>query len=117
MLVELLLPNPKGQFYPGTYTEAHIAVPTAPDILVVPESAILFRSQGLQVGLVDARDRVHLRDVKLGHNLGATVEVTSGLEPGDHLIANPSDGLLEGQAVHVVSAPTANTNDEAENGR
>ena len=117
VLVELLLPNPDGRFYPGTYTEAHFSVPTDPDVFVVPEQAILFRSQGLQVCLVDAHDKVHLRDVKVGHNLGATVQVTSGLEAGDRLIANPSDGLLEGQAVHVVSAPKANTNDEAENGR
>ncbi len=114
VLVELLLPNPKGQFYPGTYTEAHFAVPTDPDVFVIPEQAILFRSQGLQVCLVDANDKVHLRDVKVGHNLGATVEVTSGLKEGDRLIANPSDGLLEGEATHVVSAPKANTNDEAE---
>lgn len=114
LLVELLLSNPKGQFYPGTYTEAHFAVPTDPHVFVIPEQAILFRSQGLQVCLVDTHDKVHLREIQVGHNLGATVQVTSGLEAGDRLIANPSDGLLEGEAVHVVGAPKANTDDEAD---
>ena len=53
--------------------------------------------------IVDAQNRVHLRNVTLGQNLGQTVQVTSGLSPGDKLVNNPPAGLLEGQSVQPVT--------------
>jgi hypothetical protein len=55
------------------------------------------------VAIVDAQNRVHLRNVTLGQNLGQTVQVTSGLSPGDKLVNNPPAGLLEGQPVQAVT--------------
>jgi membrane fusion protein, multidrug efflux system len=112
VLVELLLPNPKGQFWPGAYVDAHFEVPTDSSILVIPEQAILFRSQGLQVCLVDAKHIVHLQDIKIGRNFGSTVQVTWGLKPDDKLIANPSDGLLDGERVHITQASKVDADDE-----
>jgi membrane fusion protein (multidrug efflux system) len=58
------------------------------------------------VAIVDARNHVHLRNVTLGQNLGQTVQVTSGLSPGDKLVNNPPAGLLEGQLVQPVTPAT-----------
>lgn len=113
VLTELLLPNPKGAFWPGTYATVRFAVPTNPDILVIPEQALLFRAQGLQVCLVGADQKVHLQTVTVGLNFGSTVQVLSGLKANDRLIANPSDGLLEGETVQVTKAPPASADDEA----
>ena len=44
------------------------------------------------------KNRIHLRNVTLGQNLGQTVQVTSGLSRGDKLVNNPPAGLLEGQS-------------------
>ena len=113
VLTELLVDNADRKVWPGAYAEVHFTVPSRPGILTVPEQALLFRSAGLQVALV--RDgRVHLQDVKLGLNLGTTVQVTAGLAAGDRLIGNPSDGLLEGQPVHVVNVPAQNSDDDTE---
>jgi membrane fusion protein, multidrug efflux system len=112
VLVELFLPNPEGKFWPNTYVDVNFEVPIDPNILVIPEQSILFRAHGLQVGLVDDRNKVHLQDIKIGLNFGATVQVLSGLNPGDRLIANPSDGLLEGELVQVANAPAANADVE-----
>lgn len=112
ILTELLLPNPKEDIYPGAFASVKFVVPTDPNILVIPEQALLFRAKGLQVALVDANNRVHLQNVTLGLNLGQTVQVTEGLKPTDRLIANPSDGLLEGQTVDVVHTTPADADDD-----
>jgi hypothetical protein len=72
-------------------------------VLVVPEQALLFRDQGMQLAIVDADGRVHLQDVKLGLNLGQNVQVISGLKPTDRFMVNPSAGTLEGEQVQIVS--------------
>ncbi len=44
---------------------------------------------------------VHYRDVKLGRDLGESVEILSGLTGAEWLVANPADGLREGTRVAV----------------
>ena len=114
VLTELTVPNPKHELWPGAFASVHFTVPIQNDVLVIPEQSLLFRSHGLQVAVVDGADHVHLRDVKLGLNLGTTVQVVGGIKATDRLIANPSDGLLEGETVDVVHAPVQNTDDDGD---
>jgi multidrug efflux pump subunit AcrA (membrane-fusion protein) len=44
---------------------------------------------------------VQLVPVQIGHDYGATVEITSGLTPQDQVILNPSDSLAEGEPVQI----------------
>ncbi len=88
-------------------------IPSDPSIVVIPEQALLFREDGMQVAVVGADNKVHLRNVTLGHNFGATVQITQGLTLSDRLVANPSQGLLDGQAVRVVTVPPQNANNAA----
>ncbi len=101
VITELTVDNRNHAIWPGTYANVHFAVPADPDVLIVPEQALLFRAQGMQVALVDAQSHVHLQDVVIGLNLGQTVQVLSGLKAEDRLINDPSAGLLEGEAVEV----------------
>ncbi len=80
----------------------HFAFPGEPGLLILPEQALLFRAQGMQVAVLDDQDRVHLQDIALGHNLDTDVQIVSGLKATDRVVANPSLGLLEGQPVKVV---------------
>ena len=102
-VTELTVDNPNHTLWPGTFVEVEFQVPTDPTLLTMPESALIFRADGAQVAIVDAHNRVHLRNVTLGQNLGQTVQVTSGLSPGDKLVNNPPAGLLEGQSVQAVT--------------
>jgi hypothetical protein len=95
--------HPDGKLWPGTYVEVAFSVPTDPKILTIPEQALIFRAAGPQVAVADARNHVHLQDVALGHSLGQTVEVLSGISAGDRLVNNPPAGLLEGQAVQPMT--------------
>ena len=98
--------NPNHTLWPGTYVDVVFQVPTDPTVLTMPEAALIFRADGAQVAIVDAQNHVHLRNVTLGQNLGQTVQVTSGLSPGDKLVNNPPAGLLEGQSVQPVTPVT-----------
>jgi membrane fusion protein, multidrug efflux system len=99
---ELTLANPQHRYLPGTFVNVQFEFPTEPGVLIVPQQAVLFRAQGTQVALVGPDDRVRLRTVTLGSNLGVNVEVVSGLTKDDRLIAAPSMGLIDGQKVKVV---------------
>jgi RND family efflux transporter MFP subunit len=102
VVTELTVDNPKGTIWPGTYTDVHFVIGGDPNVLVIPEQALLFRAEGMQVALVRPNGTVHLQNVKLGLNLGKTVQVVSGLKPGDRLINDPSAATLEGERVRVV---------------
>ncbi|WP_321871558.1 efflux RND transporter periplasmic adaptor subunit [Paraburkholderia tropica] len=103
VVTELVADNPDHQLWPGTYATVRFDVPTDRNVVVIPEQALLFRDQGMQVALVDANNRVHLQNVKLGLNLGQTVQVTSGLTTSDRVIVSPSAGILDGQQVQIVT--------------
>jgi hypothetical protein len=77
-------------------------LPAAANTVTIPSNALIFRAQGLQVGV--ARDgRVQLVPITVGHDFGSTVEVTSGLTPRDAVILDPSDSLISGMPVEVGS--------------
>jgi membrane fusion protein, multidrug efflux system len=103
VVTELTVENPGQRLWPGTYVDVVFQVPTDPAIPTMPEQALIFRAAGAQVAIVDAQNRVHLRGVTLGQNLGEIVQVTSGVAIGDKLVNNPPAGLLEDQLVRPVT--------------
>jgi membrane fusion protein (multidrug efflux system) len=102
-VTELTVDHPDNKLWPGTYVDVEFQVSSDPNLLTVPEQALIFRAQGMQVACVDAQNKVHLRKVTLGQNLGQIVQVTSGIAPGDRLVNNPPAGLLEGDLVRPVT--------------
>ncbi len=102
IVTEFTVDNAKGELWPGTYASVHFDFPSDPNILIVPEQALLFRAQGLQVAVLDGQNRVHLQGVVLGRNLNTDVQIVSGLKPTDKIVGNPSLGLLDGQQVKIV---------------
>jgi RND family efflux transporter MFP subunit len=100
--VEVDVDNPKAELLPGAYVFVHFKVPERVANLMVPSNTLLFRSEGLRVGVV--RDgRVQLTPVKIGRDAGATVEIASGLTPNDAVILDPSDSLTSGQEVQIAN--------------
>jgi membrane fusion protein (multidrug efflux system) len=102
-VTELTVQNEHNALWPGTYVVVTFQVPSDPRVLTMPEEALIFRAAGTQVAIVDEQNKVHLRNVTLGQNLGQMVQITSGLSPDDKLVNNPPAGLLEGQAVQPVT--------------
>ena len=98
--VEVDVPNAAGKLLPGAYVFVHFKTAAHPDGFTIPSNALLFRSEGLQVGVV-RNGRVHLLPITITHDAGALVEVRSGLQAADQIILDPSDSLSDGQEVHV----------------
>lgn len=117
VLVELIADNKDGKLWPGTFAEVHFALPPDPDIYHIPTSALVFREHGLQVATVGDNDKVRLRSITPGRDLGTEIEVLSGLDPTDKVIDNPPDSITAGDRVKVAgetenSAETAQLSGE-----
>lgn len=96
--VEVDVNNTAGALRPGAYVFVHLHVPARGHAVVIPANALLFRSEGLRVGVV-RRGRVQLVPVTIGQDFGSSVEITSGLSGEDAVILNPSDSLTAGTEV------------------
>jgi len=103
LLIEIDVDNPTGTLLTGSYTEVHLAVPTQTSTLLLPVNTLLFRSEGLRVGIVKD-GKVVLTAVTPGHDFGNQIEIVSGLKPDDQVIINPPDSIITGQQVQIVQA-------------
>ncbi len=100
LLVEVDVANPDGLLLPGAYVSVHLKLPRTIRSVTIPSSTLLFRREGLRVGVV--RDsRANLVPVTIGRDYGANVEILSGLRPADSIILDPSDSLENGSPVRV----------------
>ncbi len=106
--VEVDVDNAEGKLLPGAYVFAHFALPQGEHTLGVPANTLLFRAEGLRVGLVH-NGRVHLQPVTIGKDNGSTVTISAGLQPGDEIILDPADSLAEGQPVRIASIAPRST--------
>jgi RND family efflux transporter MFP subunit len=108
LLVEVDVDNSSGQLLPGAYTEVHLKVPAGTPSVIVPVSAMIFRADGLQAGVVDQNGQAELRKVTLGHDYGNEVEVVAGLVAQDQVIINPPDSLVTGEKIKIVQSDNGN---------
>jgi len=100
--VEVDIDNPKSELLPGAYVFVHFKVPEHAVSLMIPSDTLLFRAEGLRVGVV-RNGRVQLVPVTIGRDEGANVEIASGLTTSDAVILNPSDSLASGQEVQIAN--------------
>ena len=104
MQVELQADNAAGKFFAGSYCNVHFEIPTDANLVRIPSTALVTGNQGIQVATLDGNDKVVLKNVQLGRDLGDSVEVIAGLSPSDRIIDNPPETLAPGDAVHVAAA-------------
>lgn len=101
LLVELHRDNRDGLLQPGAFVEVHFNLAADPDTLQIPASALIFRRTGPEVATVGLDNRVVLKPVSVGRDLGADVEIKSGLSSSDRIIRSPSDSIASGDDVKI----------------
>jgi len=101
MLTEVRVPNPQGELLTGMYAQVALTLPTPHRVLSVPATAVLNDAGGVRVAVVGPGDVVHLAPVVIERDTGATIELASGLEPGDRVVKLPSADLTEGRVIEV----------------
>jgi membrane fusion protein, multidrug efflux system len=104
LLVELHMDNPNNEIQPGSYAEVRLTSGSLGQVVTLPNNTLLFRAQGLQVGVVKPDNSVELHDIKVGRDFGTTIEIVQGVTPSDKVIVNPSDSLTTGKTVRVAAA-------------
>jgi len=75
------------------------------DVLQVPAAAVFDVDGAPHVFLIDADDRLEIRAIEAGHRSPRDVEVLTGLEEGDEVVAHPRRELSAGQRIRR-SAPS-----------
>lgn len=102
--VEVDVDNPGGRLLPGAYVFVHLRTPAASHSVTIPSNTLLFRAEGMRVGVV--RDgHIQLVPITIGHDFGNAVEVLSGLSVKDNVVLDPSDSLANGEQVEIAGAP------------
>jgi RND family efflux transporter MFP subunit len=103
LLVEVDVANPAGEILPGAYAEVHLKLPSATSTVVIPVTSLIFRSEGLRVGVVRNGHAIMV-PITLGRDFGTEVEVVSGLGGSEKVITNPPDSLVDGQEVRSATS-------------
>jgi RND family efflux transporter MFP subunit len=103
-LMQLIVDNSAGEMMPGDYASIHLQIAATANVLSVPSSALIFDAMGLSIATVNADNRVLLKPVSIERDLGAVVELASGLSPNDRVIQNPPDGIGNGTEVRLGGA-------------
>jgi RND family efflux transporter MFP subunit len=103
LLTEIDLPNPDNTLLSGSYAEVHLRVPAQSPTFLIPANTLIFRTDHLQVGVVQ-NGKVVIKDITPGHDYGNEIEVVAGLKANDQVVVNPPDSLVSGEQVNTVHA-------------
>jgi RND family efflux transporter MFP subunit len=104
-LMQIIVDNAAGEMMPGDYAAIRLQAAVGANVLSVPSSAIIFDAKGLSIATVANGNHVVVKPVTIVRDLGAVVEIASGLMASDQVIQNPPDGVANGDVVNVIGKP------------
>jgi multidrug efflux pump subunit AcrA (membrane-fusion protein) len=110
MLVELQADNGDGKLFAGAYAQVHVQLPSDPNVLRLPATALMPVDEGVQVAVLGRDNKVTLKGVQLGRDFGDSAEIVSGLSPSDRVIDSPPETLETGDAVRLADAGAQSRN-------
>jgi len=101
MLTEVQVDNRDGSLLPGMYAQVRFTLAAQRTSFLIPTSSLVIDRSGMHVVTIQNHQQVHFIPVVIGKDMGTQVEVLSGLQGSEALVASPSDLLHEGQDVEV----------------
>jgi RND family efflux transporter MFP subunit len=113
MLVELQADNADGKLLANTYCQVAFQIPGDPNMVRLPATALMLANRGAQVALLGDDNKVVLKPIQLGRDLGDSVEVTAGLALQDRVIDSPPETLQSGDVVQLATATPTSTSTQA----
>jgi RND family efflux transporter MFP subunit len=105
--VKGLLANAEGRLRPGTFARVDLGVAERASVAMLPEEAVLQRSDGSVVFRLVGTDRVERLRVRTGLHRDGWVEVSEPVAVGDRVIVRGQVGLVDGARVSVRTADGA----------
>jgi RND family efflux transporter MFP subunit len=100
LTVEAIAANTDGRLKPGLFATAAVQQPAGPTALMIPAAAVETISGTSRVYLVK-NGKIEERIVTVGERLDDRLEITSGVQKGDVIAAEPRGRLADGLAVRA----------------
>ncbi len=97
--------NADGSLFAGAYGQLFLPVTPQQAVSVIPSSSLIFNAAGTEVATLGPDEKVHVRTIELGRDLGTELQVTKGLDAADRVIVNPGERTTEGSEVNATEAP------------
>ena len=96
--------NDEGHLRPGLFARVSLGVSPRSGVVMVPEEALIQRSQGAMLFKIDAENRVKRVTVTTGVHDSGRVEVRGDVRPGERVVRRGHGGLADGALVAVREA-------------
>jgi RND family efflux transporter MFP subunit len=93
-------PNSRNLLRPGQYARIQAPTGNIDGALLVPQAAVNQQQGTYQVTVVGADNRGQLRSVAVGPRVGTLWVITSGLQPGERVVAVGAENAKEGELVN-----------------
>jgi membrane fusion protein (multidrug efflux system) len=97
--LKAVLPNPDGRLRPGLFAHVDLGVDRRSGVPMIPEEAVLYRSNEELVFVFNADGRVERRAIETGVHEDGEIEVVRGLEGGELVVTRGHQGLIDGALV------------------
>jgi RND family efflux transporter MFP subunit len=102
LLAEVDVPNPSHGLLPGMFVYVALKIGPAGTRWRVPATAAIFDAQGTRVAIVGLGNALHFQPVVFGRDLGASIDIQSGLRGDETIVKQPTVSLQEGQVVRPI---------------
>lgn len=99
--------NADNRLWPGQFVNVVLTVRSQPNAIIVPSQAVQTGQKGQFVFVVAQNNKVEMRPVVLGNNLGNEIALQSGVRPGELVVTDGQSRLTPGAEVHIVKTPIA----------
>lgn len=99
------VPNKDGALRAGLYVYVTLKVPRTEPNVVIPAEALVFNQHGTQVAVARDDGTTGWRTVRIGRDLGTTIELVQGLDGSEQIILSPPSDLRDGQRIERQSEP------------
>ncbi|KAB0268659.1 efflux RND transporter periplasmic adaptor subunit [Microvirga brassicacearum] len=100
--------NKDGSILPGQFLHVEVVLPPQPNIVTVPQTAVVTSLYGDYVFTIDEEDKAGEKVlttkqvfVKTGRRRGGAIEVVSGITPGQLVVASGQNKLQAGSTVKI----------------
>jgi RND family efflux transporter MFP subunit len=93
-------PNYRNLLRPGQYARIQTPTGNITGALLVPQAAVNQQQGTYQVTVVGADNRAQLRTVEVGPRVGTLWVITTGLKPGERVVAVGAEKAKEGELVN-----------------
>jgi RND family efflux transporter MFP subunit len=107
LLVQMLIDNKAHKLKAGGYVQATLQLPGAARVARIPASALINDEHGVHVALLGPDNKVIMRPVTIGRDMGQTIDISAGVQPGDQVIDSPPENLVAGDTVQVTAPDKA----------